>query len=77
MNMQDVMDLLEAEACNNKWRKNPEELVDEYACGNVDDAYDGGFNDGKKYIAERILDYIREYKHDFDEMKFRLDGLCK
>ena len=37
------------------WCENDEFLAVDYAAGNIDDAYDGGFHDGQSLLARHVL----------------------
>lgn len=48
--------LLEELAKKKAWSDNEDLLVNDYAGGNIDDAYEGGINDGEILLARQILE---------------------
>jgi hypothetical protein len=39
--------------------KDEDSIIDDYAGGNVDDAYHGGVEDGETYLAREILTHLK------------------
>lgn len=52
---QEVIDRLIKTAKESAWCDNEEFMVDDYAAGNIDDAYYGGCTDGEILLARQIL----------------------
>ena len=50
--MKEMLERLAARKC---WCDDEEFMVEDYAAGNVEDAYDGGCDDGKSLLARNLL----------------------
>lgn len=51
--MKEKLEKLAAKKC---WCDDEEFMVDDYAAGNIDDAYCGGADDGEVLLARALLD---------------------
>lgn len=60
MTTSELRKFLENLASKECWEDDPECIVDDYAGGNVDDAYDGGFRAGQTVLARGILEWWKE-----------------
>lgn len=47
--------MLEVLAKRKCWCDSEDFIPDDYAAGNIDDAYEGGFNDGQASLAKILL----------------------
>lgn len=56
MTTSELKAFLENLAGKEVWEDDPDSIVDDFAGGNVDDAYDGGFRAGQTILAREILD---------------------
>lgn len=53
-----VIELLNGLAEQDSWSDDVDFMIDDYAGGNLDDAYYGGFKDGQIDLAREILELI-------------------
>lgn len=60
MTTSELRKFLENLASKESWEDEPDFIVDDFAGGNVDDAYDGGFRSGRTILAREILDVWEE-----------------
>lgn len=42
-------------------------MANDIAGGNIDDAWQGGFNDGCSYVANELAELIEDYEKDANE----------
>lgn len=50
--------LSKAETLGDEIRKGENVCVDDYAGGNIDDAYDKGYGDGQTHLARLVLKFL-------------------
>lgn len=55
-----IIERLKALAAKKCWEDDEEFLVDDYAAGNMDDAYSGGVTAGQVTLAREILNILNE-----------------
>lgn len=53
--MKELIEKLEKLAKRGCWCDDEDFTVDDFACGNIDDAYRGGLGDGEAMLAREIL----------------------
>jgi len=54
-----IVDELRKIAAEEAWFDDKEFMIYDYAGGNIDDAYQGGYNDGKISLARKLLREIQ------------------
>lgn len=52
------LEALKKAACRATWTDDQDTIIDDYAGGNIDDAYQGGVDDGETIAAQYLLTAI-------------------
>lgn len=58
--MNRLKETIEKLAAKSAWFDDEEFMVDDYAGGNIDDAYQGGIKDGRVELARELLAILNE-----------------
>ena len=58
--MDELKTKLEKLARRKCWADDEDFMIDDYAGGNIDDAYYGGCDDGEAFLAREVLEYLKE-----------------
>lgn len=61
MTLEELKERMEKLASRECWQNDPEFMPHEYAGGNIDDAYNGGVDDGETLLARHLL---KEFFHN-------------
>lgn len=59
---EEIIAMLEELASRKSWCDHDSFVVDDWAGGNVDDAYSGGWDDGEAELARTILNMVKNDK---------------
>jgi hypothetical protein len=62
MTLDELIAEVEKKAEGDAWCDDEEFMPDDYAGGNIDDAYNGGVNDGEIIAAREFLELLRKLK---------------